>query len=81
MRAKCTGGRCITTKEAAILLSIVLECRLVPREDAPKNLSKLLRELPLLFVLPVLIILLFDYNFHQIFGSNKYYTSQQIFKF
>lgn len=32
-RAKCTGGRCVTTKEAAILLSMALDCRLVPRED------------------------------------------------
>ena len=40
MRAKCTGGRCITTKEAAILLSIVLECRLVPREDAKNVIGK-----------------------------------------
>lgn len=40
MRAKCMGGRCITTKEAAILLSIVLECRLVPREDARNVIGK-----------------------------------------
>lgn len=40
MRAKCTGGRCITTKEAAILLSMVLECRLVPREDAKNVIGK-----------------------------------------
>lgn len=33
-RAKCTGGRCVTTKEAAVLLSMALDCKLVPREDA-----------------------------------------------
>lgn len=32
-RAKCTGGRCVTTKEAAILLSMALNCRMVPRDD------------------------------------------------
>lgn len=40
MRAKCSGGRCITTKEAAILLSILLESRLIPREDSKNVIGK-----------------------------------------